>query len=170
MAIFTLSEPDKIRGDQLRHEIGIATGLEIDNDAISLIPPVELTIRMSMTAAEIAAVQAVIDAHEPDLLYFPADRERAQAIAAQGNLRQYLSGLRELSPADAAYALLGRSFAVNDGADNPIVMGIVDRGTAAAYITSKGEWNALPATAKQWETDELSALALVLQALIAVIS
>jgi hypothetical protein len=82
--LFTL--PGDVRGDQLADEVGAATGLDVARltDDVSFRPPdAELSqpvveLPRDPYEAHAAAIEAVIAAHVPDPLYFPADVERAR--------------------------------------------------------------------------------------------
>ena len=78
---FTI-DPENIKGHQLADEIFKATGLKVV-DRYSRVSHGTIEIRGDDVAAAQAAIQAVIDAHEPDPLYFPEDVERARAAAAE---------------------------------------------------------------------------------------
>ena len=80
LTVFSIT-PNTIYGKQLRHEIEQATGIVLDN--FLFYPPDEVRIHGDDVAAAQAAIQAVIDVHEPDPLYFPEDVERARAAAAE---------------------------------------------------------------------------------------
>ena len=169
MTRFTLSQPNQIRGDQLAAEIreDVTTTATPTVDDVVFYPPSEVLV-VGVPEGDEPVVQGVVSAHVPQAFYFPEDYERQQAQYAGAALAYYKQGLGQLSAADKAYAILGRVFAIRDGADEGVVLGIVDRATAVAYITSKAEWQGLPASAKAWIGDELEALALVLQALLLV--
>jgi hypothetical protein len=115
-----------------------------------------------------AALQAVLDAHDPDAL--STEQQDAANRAAQNQdlavVLPHLKALRALPAEDAAYALMGRAMAYKDGASGEVINGIVDRATAAAYITSKDEWANLPATSKAWTADMLDMFAFILQIVI----
>ena len=78
---FTIT-PDNIRGGQLADEIGKATGLQVI-DRYERYLPDKIRISGDDVAAAQAAIQAVIDAHVLDPLYFPEDVQRALALAAE---------------------------------------------------------------------------------------
>ena len=84
---FTVTLDDKgkpkIRGDQLMHEIAQTTTLDVSERYAFYPPNNKVQIHGDDVAAAQAAIQAVIDAHEPDPLYFPEDVERARALAAE---------------------------------------------------------------------------------------
>ena len=83
MAITTFHiAPDSIHGKQLAYEIEQATTIDV-LDRYSFFAPDKVRIRGDDVAAAQVAIQAIIDAHEPDPLYFPEDRERARAVAAE---------------------------------------------------------------------------------------
>jgi predicted RNase H-like HicB family nuclease len=71
---FTIT-PNQIRGDQLADEILQATGIDILG-RYSFYPPSEVHISGGDVAEARDEIQAVIDAHVPDPLYFPEDVER----------------------------------------------------------------------------------------------
>ena len=74
--------PNNIYGEQLADEIEQATGIDVLK-RYGFYPPDHVQIPGDDVAAARAAIQVVIDAHEPDQLYFPADVERARAAAAE---------------------------------------------------------------------------------------
>jgi len=77
--------PFGIRGDQLVDEITQSTGIDV-LDRYTFYPPNEVRITGDDVAAAQAAIQVVIDAHEPDPLYFPEDVEHARAEAAEATV------------------------------------------------------------------------------------
>ena len=81
---FTLPNPNEIHGHQLADEILQATGIDVIN-RYSFIPPDRVKITGEDIEESAAAIQAVIDAHVPDPLYFPEDRERAEIKTAETN-------------------------------------------------------------------------------------
>ena len=81
---FTLTNPNEIHGDQLVDEILIETGIDVSN-RYSFCPPDKVKITGEDIEESAAAIQAVIDAHVPDPLYFPEDRERAEIKTAETN-------------------------------------------------------------------------------------
>jgi len=81
ITIFTI-DPNNFRGHQLADEIKKATGLDVVNRYV-FYPSDQFRISGDDIATAQAAIQAVIDAHEPDPLYFPEDRQRALAAAAE---------------------------------------------------------------------------------------
>lgn len=85
--------------------------------------------------------------------------DQAETAAIQA----HLDALVGLSAADKAYALMGRMFAVRDGASSAIINAIVDRASAVVYVTSKPTWTSLTSASKLWERDSLEMLALVFQ-------
>jgi len=115
-----------------------------------------------------SALQAILNAHNPNAL--SSDQQDAADLAAQDDdlmiILPHLRALRALPAEDAAYALMGRAMAYKDGANGATISGIVDRATAAAYITSKPEWSNLTAATKAWTTDSLDMLAYVFQLVI----
>ena len=79
---FVLPTPMNIRGHQLADEILQATGFDV-LERYSFYTPDQVRIAGDDVAAAQAAIQAVIDVHVPNPLYFPEDRERARAEAAE---------------------------------------------------------------------------------------
>jgi len=77
--------PNTIRGDQLADEILQAIGIDV-LERYAFYPPDKVKIAGDDVAAAQAAIQAVIDAHIPDRLYFPEDRERERAAAAEATV------------------------------------------------------------------------------------
>ena len=77
--------PADAYGDQLADEIYKSTGIVVMH-RYSLLPPGRVTIFGDDVAAAMAAIQAVIDVHEPDPLYFPEDVERERATAAESTV------------------------------------------------------------------------------------
>lgn len=85
ITVFTIT-PDQIRGDQLADEILQATGIDV-LDRYTFYPPDEVRIAGDDVAAAEAEIQAVIDAHVPDPLYFPEDVGRARQEQAEQEIR-----------------------------------------------------------------------------------
>jgi hypothetical protein len=112
--------------------------------------------------------QALVDAHDNAAL-MAAEQDAAQVANANASMISLLSGLAQLTAEDAAYALMGRAMAHKDGASQAVIDGIVDRATAAAYLTGKTEWVNLPAAAKAWLADHLDMEAVLFQAVIIVL-
>lgn len=81
ITIFSIT-PDTIRGDQLADEILQTTGIDVSG-RYSFHPPDEVHIAGDDVAEEQAAIQAVIDSHTPDPLYFPEDAEQARQEQAE---------------------------------------------------------------------------------------
>jgi len=75
MTTFILPTDMQIRGDQLVDEILQATGIDL-TDRYAFYPPDEVRVPDELVAGHEAEIQAVIDAHVPDPLYFPEDLER----------------------------------------------------------------------------------------------
>lgn len=96
-------------------------------------------------------------------------KKNNQTEAAAANLLPHLDALINLPAADVGYAAMGRAMAFKDGASGVVINGIVDRATAAAYLTSKTEWINLPATSKAWVADELEMFAFLFQVLVLVL-
>ena len=69
---FTLTATNKIRGDQLVDEIARATGIDL-TDKYGFYPPNKVQVPDALVAGREAEIQAIVDVHEPDPLYFPAD-------------------------------------------------------------------------------------------------
>lgn len=63
-----------------------------------------------------------------------------QKQQAKARITMLLRGLGQLSPEDAAYALIGRAFAKNAGASQAVIEDIVDRATAAQYVTQQTDY------------------------------
>jgi hypothetical protein len=165
--IFNLTAGASFRGDQLADEIEAATGIALDPvEDLSFYPKRNEVEIQAISDDPGGAVQAVVTAHTQDLQYFPADHEREQANTARTGVKQLAQGLHQLSPHDKAYAVLGRAFAFNDGADPQAILAIDSRAAATAYVTGKQEWADLGPAGKAWAVDELNAFALVLQALL----
>ena len=165
---FDLHNGGEWRGDQLADEINKAIGSSYDVFDLSFFAE-DLIVNIDIPEEQVEAVQAVVSSHAADLEYFTADLEKKQSRDARKSLKGSMVGLHGLSPRDKAYALLGRAFAIVDGQDSDTIRAIDDKAGAAAYITSKPEWNALPQVAKNWERDMLEAFALILQGMIVAI-
>ena len=73
-----------IRGDQLVDEILSATGIDLENYYVFLAPDI-VRVADAIIAGREVEIQAIIDVHVPDPLYFPADlvREIEQGTDAQ---------------------------------------------------------------------------------------
>lgn len=115
---------------------------------------------VSLTGPQQTQLQGIIDTHDG------TNYEGQQLASADASLAAILVGLEPLSAADAAYALMGRAMARKDGANQATIDGIVDRSTAAAYLTGKPEWVNLTAAAKAWLADQLDMEAVLFQAVI----
>lgn len=164
--IFELATP-AIRGDQLADEIYQAVGLELDPTVDILYRPL-LEVEIIPVASDPAGeIQAVVDTHVPDQEYFTEDLEAQQADAARAAMYEYSRGLHGLTPHDRAYTIFGRAFAVNDGLTLPEVLAIDSKSAAQSYVSAKPEFQALAAAERAWVVDELNAIALVLQVLLA---
>jgi hypothetical protein len=74
--VFSIT-PNTVRGDQLADEILQATGIDVLN-RYSFRAPDEVHIVGDDVADEAEAIQAVVNAHVPNPLYFPEDVERAR--------------------------------------------------------------------------------------------
>ncbi len=119
-----------------------------------------------VTPEEIAAALAKLNAicTDPTRNNLTAEQQEAAENAVQeAVIRAHLDALAGLPADDKAYALMGRMFAVNDGASQAVISGIVDRNTAKAYVTAKPQWSNLTAASKIWEGQSLDMLAKVFQ-------
>ena len=83
---FTLLNPNEIYGDQLVDEIKLATGIDVSN-RYSFIPPTTVVIVGADIDVVAVEIQAVIDSHAPDLLYFPEDRQKAEDAILESTAR-----------------------------------------------------------------------------------
>jgi hypothetical protein len=72
MAQFMLLEPNQVRGDQLIDEIRKATGIDLTN-FYTFHPPSTLELLDALVEGREVEIQAIVDAHVPDPLYFYAD-------------------------------------------------------------------------------------------------
>jgi hypothetical protein len=164
MLVFSLPQ-GQYNGGQLAEEINAATGLSLSPVDV-LLSPRRGEMWVDVSPDLVDDIQAVVDAY----VYNPSgtiqQQEILQSIQASSNLRDAMAGLYGLSARDKAYALVGRAFAIADQAGAEIVQGIVDRDTAATYITSKSEWSNLSPEVKAWQADNLEALALLFQAVL----
>jgi hypothetical protein len=77
--------PDQIRGDQLVDEILQATGLDVGM-RYTFHPPDRVAIAGDDVAAAQAQIQATIDAHVPDPLYFTRDVELKRQMDAEASV------------------------------------------------------------------------------------
>jgi hypothetical protein len=84
-------------------------------------------------------------------------------------LRRYAAGLQDLTEAEFGFALLGRLFAVANGASDAVIFAIVNKATAQTYITNLDQWGALQAAVRQWLSLELEVLAYVIMIIRAVL-
>lgn len=100
----------------------------------------------------------------------PSDPEFEQQQQVGSNLRGLFTGLRELDPADAAYAAYGRGWAVKNGEDQGTILAIVDRQTAGQYILAQTEWQNLTPEAKQFHIDHIDAMMIMMQGVIRAIT
>ena len=80
---FTLTATNKIRGDQLVDEILQSTGIDL-TDKYVFYPPNKVQVPDALVAGREAEIQAIVDVHEPDPLYFPADLARQIEQGAEG--------------------------------------------------------------------------------------
>jgi hypothetical protein len=101
--------------------------------------------------------------------------EEEELANASEALRTLMLGLNGLPAGDAAYAAIGRAYAMKDGASQATIDGIVDRTTAATYVTGKAEWAALitatnlanmGSRVRAWEADTLDMFALLLEPIV----
>jgi hypothetical protein len=91
------------------------------------------------------ALEAALDSANANLTV--ESSEATQAQTARNALKSLMTGLHGLSANDKGYALYCRLLAWRDGANNATINAIVDRASAAAYVTAKPEWtNATAAT------------------------
>lgn len=108
-----------------------------------------------------------VAAHNPSNLT-PAQEATNQQANAQVGARMLLAGVSTAATArDAAYALVGRSYAVANNEPQATIDGIVDRATAASYIQSTSWWTALTSAQRQLKQLDLEAEAARMQAVIA---
>ena len=80
---FTLTATNKIRGNQLVDEILQATGIDL-TDKYTFYPPDKVRVPDALVVGHEAEIQAIVDVHEPDPLYFPADLARQIEQGAEG--------------------------------------------------------------------------------------
>jgi hypothetical protein len=95
--------------------------------------------------------------------------ETTQADSARNSLKSLMIGLQDLSSSDKGYAVYVRLMAWRDGADNPTILGIVDKASAVAYVTSKAEWANTPATVKPMLNDMMETNAALCQVLLLIL-
>lgn len=114
-------------------------------------------------------VQAVVNAHNPALLT-TAQQETEQATNAKTALQQLMMGLHGLSAEDKGYAIYCRLLAHRNNASPQVIFGIVNRATAAAYVTSLPQWNNVPATSKPMLALMMETNAALTQVLLLVLS
>lgn len=100
----------------------------------------------------------------------PPDPAYEQQEQVGSNLRGLFTGLRELAPEDAAYAAYGRGWAVKNGEPQEIILAIVDRATAGAYIIAQTEWQNLPVESRQFHIDHIDAMMIMMQGVIRAIT
>lgn len=87
------------------------------------------------------------------------DHEEVQREASLAQRDVLFDGLSVLSPLDAGYAIVARSYAIAAG-NMGAVAGITDRATAASYITSTPWWAAMNAAQRQMKQIDLEAEAI----------
>ena len=80
--IFTLPNSN-VKGHQLADEIRIATGIDVVNRYSRIGETLDFVINGEDIEANATAIQAVIDSHVPDQLYFAEDIERANRVSAK---------------------------------------------------------------------------------------
>ena len=85
MSDFILLVAGKIRGDQLVDEILQATGINL-TDQYTFYPPSTVRLPESVVAGHESEIQAIVDAHVPDPLYFPADLIRLHEEEAEAQV------------------------------------------------------------------------------------
>jgi len=156
---FPIQSGKTIRGDQLADEMtaepGITFPVTFDDITLAQGSPNDFVEMYIVPDGKEAAVQAVIDVHIPDPLYTEEDKDRAQLQTAQTNVVNLFQGLRRLDPEDAAYAAFGRSFAMKNGATAGQISAIVDRPSAASYITGTSFWTSMTVAERQrWTLDK----------------
>lgn len=113
-------------------------------------------------------IDAIIAAHDPQSLT-TIQRETVQAATAKTTLQALMSGLHGLSAEDKSYAIACRIMAQKDGANNQVVIAIVDRATATAYVTSKPEWTGATAATRALVGDVLEMIAGITQMMLVVL-
>lgn len=113
--------------------------------------------------------QTVVDAHNPATLT-NAQQETTQANTARNQLKLLMMGLHGLSVEDKGYAVYCRLFAWRNGANQATLDGIINRATAAAYITSLPEWTNMTAASRAFMAKKLEADAALCQVLLLVLS
>ena len=84
---FTLSIDGLVRGDQLVDEILRGTGVDL-TDRYVFYQPDTIQVPDALVAGRETEIQAIVDVHIPDPLYFPADRERFVAEQAGGKAQE----------------------------------------------------------------------------------
>ena len=85
MTAFILSEANEIRGDQLVDEILTATGVDL-TDKYTFYIPITVEVPDAWVEGHEEEIQAIIDVHVPDPLYFPADLVRLVADQAESDM------------------------------------------------------------------------------------
>ncbi len=93
--------------------------------------------------------------------------ENQQAARVEG--AALYSGLGQLTARDMLYAAKGRSMAIEFGATQPEIAAIVNRATAAAYITGTDFWANMTATERQRWADDVDSWVRVLTPMVGII-
>lgn len=99
-----------------------------------------------------------------------AQLEAAQVNTAKTTLQNLTTGLHGLSAEEKGYAIYCRLLAYRNNANQQVIFGIVDRATAAAYVTSLPQWTSVPATSKPMLALMLETNAALTQVLLLVLS
>lgn len=117
----------------------------------------------------VQGLETIIAAHNPETLT-TGQAEAAQAVNAKTALQNLMTGLHGLSAEDKGYAIYCRLLAYRNNAAQQTIFGIVDRDTAAAYVTSLPQWTNVPATSKPMLQLMLETNAALTQVLLLVLS
>ena len=100
--IFTLPNSN-VKGHQLADEIRIATGIDVVDRYARIGDTLDFVINGEDIEANATAIQAVIDAHVPNPLYFPEDVKQANINDVLDRLN--MSALADMTPAEIYTAM-----------------------------------------------------------------
>jgi hypothetical protein len=157
-AIAYLQSTNHFGGAILQVNIGdtVAECEVLDDETLTILTPDTATLESALDGANatIATTQA----------------EVTQANSAKTALQNLMTGLEGLSAEDKGYAIYCRLMAYRNNATQQVIFGIVDRATAAAYVTSLPQWTNVPATSKPMMQLMLETNAALTQVLLLVLS
>lgn len=149
-----------------------AASIPIDGVRMTVPGTFQVDYKPEATAQHITDGNAIRDTFEAEYVsrITQKQQEATQAAGAKTSLQGLMTGLHGLSAEDKSYAIACRIMAVKDGATQQTILGIVDRPTAVAYITSKPEWTGATVATRALVGDVLEMIAGITQVLLVVLT